>query len=166
MKLAAVFILLIHIIASCAPTPTPTAPPNPQAPSEFRGTSSAEASLGDINWRQLYDDPVLQTLIEHALARNFNVQLAYTSILEAQANLGITAANQAVFVNGVLQAPYSVVTGGKPLGTPGTEFFPQLNIAASYQVDLFGRLHSATEATRQQLLSTEAAKNTVLATVV
>ncbi|HZV79409.1 MAG TPA: TolC family protein, partial [Candidatus Binatus sp.] len=39
-------------------------------------------------------------------------------------------------------------------------------IAASYQIDLFGKLASATGSARNQLLSTEAGKNTVLATVV
>ena len=41
-----------------------------------------------------------------------------------------------------------------------------MGIGASYQVDLFGKLASATGAARDRLLSTDAAKNTVLATVV
>ena len=112
-------------------------------------------------WRQLYEDPVLQGLIEKALVHNFDVEIAYTAILEAEARLGITAANQSVFVNGNFQAPYQATAGNKPPGTPDSEFYPQLGIGASYQVDLFGKLASATGAARDRLLSTDAAKNTV-----
>ena len=76
-------------------------------------------SLGNVPWRKLYDDPVLQELIERALRRNFDVELAYAAILEADANLGITAANQSVFVNGAISAPYEVITG--ETSRPGAE---------------------------------------------
>ncbi len=117
-------------------------------------------------WRQFYEDPVLQGLIEKALVNNFDVEIAYAAILQAEANLGIIGANQAVFVNGFIQAPYQATAGGKPPGTPDSQFFPQAGIGASYQVDLFGKLASATGAARNRLLSTVAARNTVLATVV
>lgn len=165
MKLAIAFAALVQIVASCVP-PTPSAPPDTKQPQTFRGEASTASSLGNVPWRKLYDDPVLQALIERALAKNYNVELAYASILQAEANLGITAANQAVFVNGILEAPYQATTAGKPPGAPSSEFLPQAGITAAYQVDLFGKLASATGASRNVLLSTDAAKNTVLATVV
>jgi len=166
VKLALIALALIHILASCVPS-TSTAPPDANAPSAYRGAATAEGSLGNVQWRKLYDDPVLQNLIEQALTRNYNVQFAYAAILAAQANLGITAANQSVFVNGVLQAPYYATTGGnRPPSSARNEFLPQAGIAASYQADLFGKLASATGVSRSQLLSTEANKDTVLATVV
>ncbi|MBV8637815.1 MAG: TolC family protein [Candidatus Eremiobacteraeota bacterium] len=166
MKLALVFVAIVQIFASCVP-PTPSAPPDAQMPQTYRGQASTATSLGNVPWRQLYDDPVLQGLIQQALTKNFNVGIAYTSILQAEASLGITAANQSLFVNGFLEAPYYVTTGGnKPPSQPTTALYPQLGIAAQYQVDLFGKLASATGAARDALLSTEAAKDTVLATVV
>ncbi len=166
MKLALVFAAIVQIFASCVP-PTPSAPPDAQMPQTYRGEASTASSLGNVPWRQLYDDPVLQDLIQRALARNFNVEIAYTSILQAEANLGITGANQSLFVNGFLQAPYTVTTGGnKPPSQPINQFYPEVGLTAQYQVDLFGKLASATGAARNALLSTEAAKDTVLATVV
>jgi outer membrane protein, multidrug efflux system len=164
MKFVVALIALVQLIASCV-TPTPSAPPDAQMPSVYRGTASTESSLANLPWRQLYNDPVLQALIERALQRNYDIALAYAAILEAEASLGITAADQSIFVNGVVQAPYYVTTGNKPPGTPENEFAPQLGIDAYYQIDLFGKLSSATGAARDQLLSTEAAKDTVLATV-
>jgi outer membrane protein, multidrug efflux system len=165
MKFLLAVIALVQLIASCVPS-TPSAPPDAQLPSTYRGEASTATSLGDVPWRKLYDDPVLQDLIQKALARNFNVEIAYTTILEAEANLGITAANQSVFVNGVLQAPFQATTGTKAPGTPTSQFLPAAGIEASYQVDLFGKLASATGSARDQLLSTQAALETVLATVV
>lgn len=165
MKFALALVALVQLIASCVP-PTPSAPPPAEMPTVYRGAASTAASLGNLQWRKLYDDPVLQGLIERALVKNFDVEIAYTTVLEAEANLGITAANQSVFVNGVLAAPYDATTGNKPPGTPSTQFTPQLGIGVSYQVDLFGKLASATGAARDQLLESQAATNTVLATVV
>jgi outer membrane protein, multidrug efflux system len=165
VKLVIALISIVQLIASCVP-PTPSAPPDAQTPQIFRGEASTATSLAMIPWRKLYNDPVLQNLIEEALQRNYTVELAYAAILEAEASLGITAANQSVFVNGILQAPYQITTGSKPPGTPENEFAPQAGIAAYYQIDLFGKLSSATGAARDQLLSTEAARDTVLATVV
>jgi multidrug efflux system outer membrane protein len=165
MKLVLALVALVQLIASCV-APTPSAPPNAEMPAVYRGEALTTSSLSDMPWRKLYEDPVLQGLIEKALVRNFDVQIAYATILEAEANLGITAANQSVFVNGTMEAPYQATTGGKPPSTPDSEFYPQVGIGASYQVDLFGKLASATGAARNRLLSTDAAKNTVLATVV
>ena len=165
MKLALALIALVQLIASCVP-PTPSAPPPAEMPPVYRGGASTAASIANLPWRKLYDDPVLQDLIARALVKNFDVEIAYTAVLQAEANLGITAANQSVFVNGVLAAPYDATTGNKPPGTPTTQFSPQLGIGVTYQVDLFGKLASATGAARDQLLESQAAANTVLATVV
>ena len=91
------------------PAATPTAPPDAQLQPAYRGEASTETSLGNVPWRQLYDDPVLQKLIERALTKNFDVELAYTSILEAEAQLGITSANQADLRERV---PRHAVSGG------------------------------------------------------
>jgi multidrug efflux system outer membrane protein len=165
MKFAIALMAMVQLIASCIPPTSPT-PPDAQMPSTYREHPATQTSLADIPWRKLYDDPVLQGLIERALVKNFDVELAYTNILEAEASLGITAADQSVFVNGILQAPYQATTGAKPPGNPSSQFSPQAGIAVSYQVDLFGKLASATGAARDRLLSTEAAKDTVLETVV
>lgn len=163
-KIVAALIALLLLGASCSSTPS--APPDAQMPNTFRGDSSTAASLGNVPWRKLYDDPVLQGLIERALAKNFDVEVAYTQILESEAQLGITAADQSVFINGVAQAPYQETTGNRPINVPYSGFYPQVGISASYQLDLFGKLASATGSARNQLLSTEAATDTVLATVV
>jgi len=165
VRLAVAVCVVVPWLAACEPHASKT-PPDTQLPSAYRAEVATGPSLGNVPWRQLYQDPVLQSLIEKALIKNYDVELAYMSVLEAEASLGITAANQSVFVNGVIQAPYQITTGNKNPNTPEQVFTPQAGIAAAYQFDLFGRLSSATGAARDRLLSTEEAKNTVLATVV
>jgi multidrug efflux system outer membrane protein len=165
MKLALVLLAIAPILAACLPPATKT-PPDAQLPASYRGEASAQASMAALPWQKLYDDPVLQALIQRALVKNYNVELAYAHVLEAEANLGIAASNEAIFVNGIIQAPYQATTGSKNPTFPSTVFTPQAGIAATYQIDLFGKLASATGASRDTLLSTEAAKDTVLATVV
>src|SRR3954471_14699539 len=67
------------------------------APDTFRGQSEVSpstASVADEPWAQMFPDPVLQSLIRTALQQNTDARLAAVRILEAQAQLGITRADQ------------------------------------------------------------------------
>lgn len=73
------------------------------APTDYRNAMPAEAastpaappsSLGNENGWQVYQDPVLVQLIHTALKQNYNVRIAATNVLEAQAQLGITHSDQ------------------------------------------------------------------------
>src|ERR1700726_4827373 len=55
---------------------------------------AAAASLGNEKWWDVYQDPVLAQLIHTAIQQNYDVRIAATRVLEAQAQLGITRANQ------------------------------------------------------------------------
>ena len=67
------------------------------APGLYRGDSqssiaSAE-SLGNEKWWEVFQDPVLQKLIRTALEQNYDLRIAASRVLQAQAQLGITRAN-------------------------------------------------------------------------
>ena len=165
MKLVLIAFMICNLLASCM-TPTPIAPPPADAPATFRGDTVAGPSPATLPWEQLYTDPVLQGLIKAALAHNYTVAQAYQTVIIAESNLGIVSANQQPYVNGALSAPYDVTTGNRPGGVANTTFTPQFGISAGYQVDLFGKLASATAASRQQLFAQEAAANIVVETLV
>jgi len=67
-------------------------------PTDYRASAPAQsdpaASLGNEKWWDVYQDPVLAQLIHTALQQNYDVRIAATRVLEAQAQLGITRANQ------------------------------------------------------------------------
>ena len=54
---------------------------------------AAAASLGNEKWWDVYQDSVLADLIHTALQQNYDVRIAASRVLEAQAQLGITRAN-------------------------------------------------------------------------
>src|SRR6201993_1056243 len=72
--------------------------PAVDVPQEYRAPAPQEASqassLGNEQWWQVYQDPVLTQLIHTALTQNYDVRIAATRVLEAQAQLGITRSNQ------------------------------------------------------------------------
>ncbi len=55
---------------------------------------NAAVSLGDEKWWEVFEDKELQGLIRTALKNNYDVRIAATRVLQAQAQLGITRADQ------------------------------------------------------------------------
>src|SRR6201988_433904 len=78
---------------------TPDAPVSADAKSqpaqpEHARTEQSSESLGDAKWWDVFQDPQLQSLIRTALKNNYDVRIAATRVLQAQAQLGITRADQ------------------------------------------------------------------------
>src|ERR1700722_13436537 len=91
------FLLIAVLLAGCAVGPNYKRPAV-CVPTDYRAAMPAPnlpvSSLGNENWWQGYQDPVLVQLIHTALQRNYDVRIAATRVLEAQAQLGIVRANQ------------------------------------------------------------------------
>ena len=119
------------------------------------------ASYADLPWWQVFQDPKLQELIRIALKQNYDLQLATERIVAARAELAITRSSLFPQVQG-----NGNFSGGKE-NTCQTKYnFLTLTADAAFQLDFFGRLRRATEAARAQLLATEAARQTVILTLV
>ena len=141
--------------------------PAVQTPPAYRGPAgqpqpqAQAASYADLPWWQVFQDPKLQELIRIALKQNYDLQLAAERIVAARAELAITRSSLFPQVQG-----NGNFSGGKE-NTFQTKYnFLTLTADAAFQLDLFGRLRRATEAARAQLLATEAAKQTVILTLV
>src|SRR4029077_6351132 len=96
-RLCHIAIILLLLLNGCTLGPKykrPTAP----VPDTFRGSAAdagaANQSLGDEKWWTVFQDPQLQSLIREALAQNYDVRIAATRVLQAQAALGIPRADQ------------------------------------------------------------------------
>lgn len=66
-------------------------------PGIYRGEAAQETqttSLGDEKWSEVFQDKELQGLILIALQQNYDVRIAASRIVQAQAQLGITRADQ------------------------------------------------------------------------
>src|ERR1700721_2626400 len=67
--------------------------PTVDVPQEYRAPAppraAAASSLGNEQWWQVYQDPVLTQLIHTAIAQNYDVRIAAARVLEAQAQVGL-----------------------------------------------------------------------------
>ena len=141
--------------------------PAVQTPTAFRDLAdnpqvqAQAASYADLPWWQVFQDPQLQELIRTALKQNYDLQLATERINAGRAQVAITRSSLFPQVQG-----NGNFSGGKE-GTFQTKFnFATLTADAAFQLDFFGKLRRATEASRAELLATEDARQTVILTLV
>ena len=136
-------------------------------PNTFRGLAqnpqirAQTASYADLHWWEVFKDPKLQELIRTALKQNYDLQLATERINAARAQLAVTRSS--LFPQVGANANFN---GGKENTFQSKYNFLTLVGDAAFQLDLFGRLRRATEASRAELLATDAARQTVILTLV
>jgi len=143
--------------------PAANVPPSYRAASPEQTTAS---SLGNEQWWQVYQDPVLAELIHKALAQNYDVRIAAARILEAQAQLGIIRSNQ--FPSASVGADIFSQQNAKI-----SNQFPayqvnagELNLGVIWNLDFWGKYRRQTEAARAEVLATEWGQRAVLSSLV
>jgi multidrug efflux system outer membrane protein len=138
-----------------------------QTPAAFRDLSDNKqvqgqaASYADLPWWQVFEDTQLQELIRTALKQNYDLQIATERINAGRAEVAITRSSLFPQVQGS-----GNFSGGKEGNFQTKSNFLNLTADAAFQLDLFGKLRRATEASRAALLATEDARQTVILTLV
>jgi multidrug efflux system outer membrane protein len=144
--------------------------PAVDVPQEYRAPAPQQAaqasSLGNEQWWQVYQDPVLTQLIHTAVANNYDVRIAAARVLEAQAQVGITRANQ--LPSASIGADVFSQQNAKV-----SSLFPayqvnggELNLSVIWNLDFWGKYRRQTEAARAQLLATEWGQRAVMSSLV
>jgi len=166
-------VLPAFALSACVVGPNYKTPTTPVPPT---GGAFAEAGIGKgitptplpDHWWRLYNDPVVDRLVEDALAHNTDIRVAAGNLERARAVLseqrgarlpttGPTAQYSRAQVNTA-----SIGLGGAGTGTGATT--PQsfvfnrflLGFDASYEVDLFGGITRAIEAARGDVQAAQA----------
>ncbi|HJY75650.1 MAG TPA: efflux transporter outer membrane subunit [Burkholderiales bacterium] len=158
MKRAALW-LLVLLLAACA-GPRPSAPPESaiEIPTDWRTAPTSNGTL-DAAWWQAFGDPVLAQIVEKALEHNVDIALAAERVEEARAQFRFADAQLTPTVDAVAQGARSRSLNA--FGKPQRQNAGQAQLELSYEVDLFGRLATASAAAKASLLATEAAHDTV-----
>ena len=142
-----------------------SAAPSEQAKPDQEKAEPASQSLGDEKWWEVFQDKDLQNLIRAALESNYDVRIAAARVLQAQAQLGITRADQfpSLGVGGNITAQQSPQIGPIPAYqvTQGS-----LNASAAWNLDFWGKYRRATESARATLLANQWAQKEVMVTLV
>jgi multidrug efflux system outer membrane protein len=116
-------------------------------------------SVLNIKWWELFNDPIIDTLIRIGLEENKDLLIASSRVEQARAQLGFTKANMWPSIGYSAAAQRGNVIQGAPTGGVGNIFagFGTLG----WEIDFWGKFRRANEAARADLLATEFGKRSV-----
>jgi len=126
--------------------------PNYQSPSSYRFDTSTTDTIVNIKWWNLFNDPILDTLIKIALDENKDVLMAAAKIEAARAKVGYNKADIYPSLN--ISAG---VSGGNFTGAKSDKVTKNYNVYPElvWEIDLWGKYRRLTEEARAELLAYE-----------
>ncbi len=161
-------ILLASVAAlggcSLAPKLDPIVPPVPQSwPAGDAYLRQSEAALPEARAETVFADPRLQRLFTLARENNRDLRIAAANVAAARATYRIARGNQLPEIVAGAGATRSDSGGGTTTTSTGIEVSsaPRTRLTAdvgitAFELDLFGRLASLSEAEQQRFFATEA----------
>jgi NodT family efflux transporter outer membrane factor (OMF) lipoprotein len=138
-------------------SPAPDAPA--QSPFASAGSPAFTQDQPPGRWWSLFADPLLDGLIEEALRNNTDLRVAAANLRRARAVLRETRSGLGPSATLNASGSYSRQSGDQ-LGFPGTASEGEsydAGIDVSYQLDLFGRIRRAIQASRADAEAAQAA---------
>lgn len=131
-------------------------------------------SIANIPWREYFSDSYLQAYIDEALNNNFDMLIVQERIKQAETALGMARAAYFPDVALTAQVNQTRLSSANPLtGTPKernnlayhTEKYT-LGIAASWELDLWGKMNRQSRAKYAQMLNSHAGRNLIQTSLV
>ncbi len=160
--LPALLILVALTTAACSPfAPRPRSAPEGDLPARY----SIYDPAVDVpqRWWLTLEDPQLEALIEQALTRGFTLLEAWARLSQVRARTLQTAAALYPEVSGAAEADFSR-RHTEGIGTRGGEFYA-LGLVSAYELDLWGRVRSESQAARLDEYATREDLNAAAMTV-
>jgi multidrug efflux system outer membrane protein len=157
--------LLVVSLAGCWSMAPKYERPAAPVPAQLAG-GEGTANAADLPWRELVREPKLRQVIEQALGQSRNLRKAVLSIEAARAQYRIQRAQSLPSVDAVanVTSTRQVINTDNDTAT-ATVYSAQVGLAA-WEIDLFGRLKSQTDAKEQSYFSTiETAKATQISLI-
>ncbi len=166
MTRLAALLLVSSLLAGCAVGPRYRRP-QLAAPEQTRGAlgPAEAASFADAAWWEIFHDDALKGLIDEALKSGYDVRLAAGRVAEARANAGIARAQFFPQVQAQGQWTRSLDSQFLDPGARPISLY-DVNLGASWELDLWGRIRRLDEAALARYLSSEEARRGVLLSLV
>jgi len=130
-----------------------------ETPGQFRFAGPEAEALVNLKWWELFNDPVLASLVTTALRENKDVLIAASRVEEARASLGFTRADMYPTFDIQAGAGRGDFAGGRMSDSTDNNFFitPTMN----WELDFWGKFRRSNEAARAELVASEYSMRTV-----
>jgi len=155
-------------LAGCTLEPryTPPVPAIPQAwPTGEAYPQAAAEAAPTLSYRALFRDPNLLALIDQALAGNQNLRAAMANVEIARAQYRAQRASLSPTLDAGASAGQDRARSSAT-GARTTQRSYDADLAAAFELDLFGRLRSLSRAAQEQYLATSAGARAARLTLV
>ena len=176
MKCSRVLTFAVAVVLSACTLEPHYSLPSAPVQATWNGNAAGKAdtaSVADIGWRQFFPDPVLQRLIELALANNRDLRVAVLNVQAAQAQYRIQRADlfpsiSATGLEQIERYPAGVSASSSTGGSSGaaattsasshgeTIRYYEVGVGfTSYEIDLFGKIRSLKHEALEKYFATE-----------
>ena len=169
VKHFSLLVMAAVLVSGCAVGPN-FLRPWVNTPENFRSapTIAESASFADLPWWQVFQDERLQSLIQQALANNYDLRIAVSRVEQARQIAAQARAQffpQANYDGGIARGKNSLF--GTIVPNEGkTQSSTFIDLSVFWEVDLWGRIRRLNEAARAQFLATEEAQRGVTISLV
>lgn len=158
-KLIVILLMLALVPTGCKVGPKYARPELENSPQKYINQSEQadlNASVVNLKWFDLFDDPVLKDLIEQGLQNNYDLRIALARIEQSKAVLGITNADLFPSI-GYAGAVSTNKIQGQNASLVGT---------LSWELDFWGKIRHEKGALTSELLASEEARKVIMSGLV
>ncbi|QJD96244.1 efflux transporter outer membrane subunit [Mucilaginibacter robiniae] len=171
MKTSYLLPALVLMVLSACKVSKDIQTPKPALPVAFRNevATADTSSIADVQWKAFYTDAQLQKLIDSAIVKNYDMQIALKNIEAAQlvfkqvkwdyvpqADLNVTANNQRPSDNSLTGLSLSQYN----IGARHIEDY-SANVQLSWEADIWGQIRSRQRLALAQYLQTKEARKAI-----
>ncbi|AZA90853.1 Outer membrane protein oprM precursor [Chryseobacterium nakagawai] len=136
--------------------------PDLPLPEKFQYTATADtASIANLEWKQFFNDPILQGLIEKGIKNNYDLQIALKQVASSQEKLKQAKYMQYPDVGFGVAAQISKPSKNSMNGQSLNLFLGQNHVEdynaafnLSWEADIWGKIKNQQEVSRMQYLQT------------
>jgi NodT family efflux transporter outer membrane factor (OMF) lipoprotein len=127
----------------------------------YGDTPASESNLSEEKWQNLFNDPLLDTLIAEGLRNNPDLQIAAQRVIEAEASFYQSRA--ALTPSLSAQGGYTFAHNSQSTNPNAVKEYDasQIKLQSSWEIDFWGKLSSARKAAYADYLATDAAQKAI-----
>lgn len=165
-----VLILVLSVLSACKVSKD-VETPKPALPETFRNAANTTdtSSIAVIQWKQFFTEATLQKLIDSAIAKNYDMQIAVKNIEASQllfkqvkwnnvpqVDLNVTASSSRPSDNSI----NGLSLKQNDIGTKHVEDY-SANVAVSWEADIWGKIHNQQRGALAAYLQTQEARKAI-----